>query len=132
MMSCNLRCTLEPAVECICSHLQRMYQDLHLLQCHPRFSTGKNKQDHEIYFEESTFLSKHGKTNCVRLMLFRPHLWFLWGCLIDFRQETLQLRAVAHELVIHPISLVQQGIDVSHRLHGESTVKSSCIKGNAG
>lgn len=79
MMSCNLRCILEPAVECICSHLQRMYQDLHLLQCHPRFSTGKNKQGHEIYFEESTFLSKHGKPNCERLMLFRPHFELTCG-----------------------------------------------------
>lgn len=44
------------------------------------------------------------------------HLRFLWCCLVDFRQETLQLRPVAHELVIHPISFVQEGIDVSHSL----------------
>lgn len=36
MMSCNRHCTLEPVAECICWHLQRMCQDLHLLQCHPR------------------------------------------------------------------------------------------------
>lgn len=44
-------------------------------------------------------------------------LWFLWCCLIDFRQETLQLGPVAHQLVVDPVSFIQQGIDVGHSLH---------------
>lgn len=52
------------------------------------------------------------------------HLRFLWRCLVDLRQETLQLRPMAHELVIHTISFVQECIDVGHSLQGQCTVYS--------
>lgn len=44
------------------------------------------------------------------------NLRFLWCRLIDFRQKTLQLGPVAHQLVVDPISFVQQGVDVSYSL----------------
>lgn len=44
------------------------------------------------------------------------HLWFLWCCLVDFRQQALQLWPVTHQLMVDPVSLVQQSIDVCHGL----------------
>lgn len=43
-------------------------------------------------------------------------LWFLWCRFIDFSKEALQLGPVAHELVVDPISFVQQSIDVCYSL----------------
>ena len=44
------------------------------------------------------------------------YLGFLRCRLVDLGQQALQLRPVAHQLVVHSVSLVQQGVDVSHRL----------------
>lgn len=44
------------------------------------------------------------------------YLWFFWCRLVDFRQEALQLGPVAHQLVVDPVSFVQQGVDVGHSL----------------
>lgn len=53
---------------------------------------------------------------------FVTDLWFLWCCLIDFRQEALQLGPVAHQLMVNPVSFVQQGIDVCHSLQENNTL----------
>lgn len=60
-------------------------------------------------------------TSCAYLgqVLFQSlltDLGLLWCCLIDFRQETLQLRPVTHQLVVDPVSFVQQGVNVGHSL----------------
>lgn len=47
------------------------------------------------------------------------YLGLLRGCLVHFAQEVLQLWPVSHQLVIHPVSLVQQSVDVCHCLPRE-------------
>lgn len=44
-------------------------------------------------------------------------LRFLWSSLINFRQQTLELRAMAHKLVIHTVSFIKQRVNVGYSLN---------------
>lgn len=64
--------------------------------------------------------------DCVQAPLVSD-LWFLWCSLVDFRQEALQLGPVAHQLVVDPVSFVQQGVDVGHGLITKQYIESSDV-----
>lgn len=46
------------------------------------------------------------------------YLWLFRRCLVDFAEQVLQLGSVAHQLVVDPVCLVQEGVDVGHGLAG--------------
>lgn len=49
------------------------------------------------------------------------YLWLFGRRLVHFAEQVLQLGSVAHQLVVDPVGLVQEGVDVGHRLAGETT-----------
>lgn len=62
-------------------------------------------------------------------LLVWDYLWLLGRGLIHFAEQVLQLRSMSHQLVVYPVSFVQECIDVGNSLDRKT---GTCVKAFSG